>query len=75
MCSTEHIEELRLGDFEEEISLLEKELTSETQEIGFCHNDLQYGNIMIEDKAITFIVINIKPFAFPCMNISPNPCL
>nr|GLL18407.1 probable choline kinase 3 [Ipomoea trifida] len=63
LCSTEHIEELRLGDFEEEISLLEKELSSETQEIGFCHNDLQYGNIMIEDKAITFI-----DYEYACYN-------
>nr|GMC52517.1 probable choline kinase 3 [Ipomoea batatas] len=63
LCSTEHIEELRLGDFDEEISLLEKELTSETQEIGFCHNDLQYGNIMIEDKAITFI-----DYEYACYN-------
>jgi choline/ethanolamine kinase len=38
--------------------MLEEELHEEHQEIGFCHNDLQYGNIMIDDEtnAITIIV-------------------
>ncbi|XP_019152821.1 PREDICTED: probable choline kinase 3 [Ipomoea nil] len=57
LCSTEQTTEFRLGDLENEISLLEKELSREPPEIGFCHNDLQYGNIMIENTArlITFI--------------------
>nr|GMD00817.1 probable choline kinase 1 [Ipomoea batatas] len=53
LCSTERIEEL--GDLEEEINLLEDELSREEQEIVFCHNDLQNGNIMIKDKTITLI--------------------
>ena len=43
---------------EKEISILEKELSQDNQEIAFCHNDLQYGNIMIDEetRSITFIV-------------------
>lgn len=43
---------------EEEISTLEKELSSDSQPVGFCHNDLQYGNIMMDEetKSITIIV-------------------
>lgn len=54
---------------EEEISLLEKELSIPHQRIGFCHNDLQYGNIMIdeENNSLTIIVsssINFSNFIF-----------
>lgn len=58
MCSFELAEEFRLDTLEEEILLLEKELSRDCQEVAFCHNDLQYGNIMIkeETKSITLIV-------------------
>jgi len=38
--------------------LLEKALSGINQSIGFCHNDLQYGNIMIyeETRQVTLIV-------------------
>ena len=38
--------------------MLQKEFSQDHQDIGFCHNDLQYGNIMIDEKtrAITIIV-------------------
>lgn len=41
-----------------EINLLEKALSKNDEKIGFCHNDLQYGNIMMDEetKAITIIV-------------------
>lgn len=57
MCPLEEAKAFRLDAIEEEISLLEKEL-SRDQQIGFCHNDLQYGNIMIDEetKSITIIV-------------------
>ena len=44
---------------EEEISILEKDLLGDRQSIGFCHNDLQYGNIMLDEetRSITIIVI------------------
>lgn len=47
-----------MGNLDREISLLEKELPTESQEIAFCHNDMQYGNIMIDEKTkdITIIV-------------------
>ncbi|XP_024040533.1 probable choline kinase 2 isoform X4 [Citrus clementina] len=47
----------RLDAIEEEISTLEKALYRNDQHIGFCHNDLQYGNIMIDEetKSITLI--------------------
>lgn len=43
---------------EMEINLLEKSLFKNDEKIGFCHNDLQYGNIMMDEetKAITIIV-------------------
>lgn len=48
----------QLDAIEEEISLLEKKLSGNHQLIGFCHNDLQYGNIMIDEEtsSITLIV-------------------
>lgn len=58
LCSPEEANAFRLDSIEKEISILEKELSVPNQQIGFCHNDLQYGNIMIEEesKSITIIV-------------------
>ncbi|KAK4352655.1 hypothetical protein RND71_028173 [Anisodus tanguticus] len=42
LCSPEHLKEFSLGNLEKEISLLKKELPTESQEIGFCHNDMQF---------------------------------
>lgn len=58
LCSLEDAREFALDILEEEISMLEKELSQDYQEIGFCHNDLQYGNIMIDEetRSITLIV-------------------
>ncbi|KAI3465431.1 hypothetical protein Pfo_022094 [Paulownia fortunei] len=50
LCSPDHAKEYRLDSLDKEISLLEKAISGNHQEIGFCHNDLQYGNIMINDK-------------------------
>jgi len=38
--------------------MLVESLSQGYQEIGFCHNDLQYGNIMMDEdtRAITLIV-------------------
>lgn len=55
MCSADEAKEFRLDAIEVEISLLEKELSRENQSIGFCHNDLQYGNIMIDKDGVTII--------------------
>lgn len=58
MASPIEMDEFRLEAMEDEINLLEERLTRDDQEIGFCHNDLQYGNIMIDEEtnAITIIV-------------------
>lgn len=58
LCSPTEIDEFRLEAMDGEINLLKERLTREDQEIGFCHNDLQYGNVMIDEEtnAITIIV-------------------
>lgn len=56
LCTEQHSQEFLLDGLEKEIALLEKEF-SENQEIGFCHNDLQYGNIMFDEKTRSIIII------------------
>ncbi|XP_050385531.1 probable choline kinase 2 isoform X1 [Argentina anserina] len=73
LCSPEEANEFQLDSIQEEISVLEKELSVPNQQIGFCHNDLQYGNIMIEEesKAITIIdyeYASYNPIAFDIAN-------
>ncbi|XP_074264426.1 putative choline kinase 1 isoform X1 [Silene latifolia] len=57
LCSETDIKVFGLDRLDDEIQEIEKELTLDDQEIGFCHNDLQYGNIMMDEetKAITLI--------------------
>ncbi|KAJ4850238.1 hypothetical protein Tsubulata_008167 [Turnera subulata] len=57
VCSAKDAKKFHLDILGHEISMLEKELSHEYQEIGFCHNDLQYGNIMLDEetRSITFI--------------------
>uniref|UniRef100_A0A0C9S398 TSA: Wollemia nobilis Ref_Wollemi_Transcript_15443_1477 transcribed RNA sequence n=1 Tax=Wollemia nobilis TaxID=56998 RepID=A0A0C9S398_9CONI len=57
LCPRNEAVEFQLDRMEEEINDLEKKTSREDQRIGFCHNDLQYGNIMIdeEDKSVTII--------------------
>lgn len=57
LYSPEEVKEFELDKVENEIRFLEKELPRDDQEIGFCHNDLQYGNIMMDEetRAITII--------------------
>lgn len=58
MCPSEEAEAFRLDALDEEISALERTLSCDNQLLGFCHNDLQYGNIMMDEqtKSITIIV-------------------
>ncbi|KAL2455974.1 putative choline kinase 2 [Forsythia ovata] len=60
LCSPEHVKEFHLDNLETEIGLLEKALSGHSQQIGFCHNDLQYGNIMIDDKAKSITLIDYE---------------
>ncbi|KAK9046986.1 hypothetical protein V6N11_052855 [Hibiscus sabdariffa] len=73
ICSPRTTKEFGLDILEEEISILEKELTQGNQVIGFCHNDLQYGNIMMDEetKAITLIdyeYASYNPVAYDLAN-------
>lgn len=58
MCSVKDKKDFGLDTLEEEINMLEKKLSEDCQDIGFCHNDLQYGNIMMDEetRSITIIV-------------------
>lgn len=58
LSSPEEVEAFYLDTIDKEIDILEKELSDDEQTIGFCHNDLQYGNIMLneENNAVTLIV-------------------
>lgn len=64
LCSERDAEEFHLNTLGKEISILEKELSSDSQPVGFCHNDLQYGNIMMDEetKSLTIIVSFILLF-------------
>ncbi|XP_010478829.1 PREDICTED: probable choline kinase 3 [Camelina sativa] len=75
LCTPEDSAEFGLDNIEAEINLLEHELHNECkqQKIGFCHNDLQYGNIMIDDdtNAITIIdyeYASYNPVAYDIAN-------
>ncbi|KAL4335499.1 hypothetical protein GQ457_07G019320 [Hibiscus cannabinus] len=74
-CPLEEAKAFQLEAFQEEISMLEMKITGPHQCIGFCHNDLQYGNIMIEEetKSITLIVspitlLNNQQFTVKTLN-------
>ncbi|KAJ3694137.1 hypothetical protein LUZ60_009617 [Juncus effusus] len=73
ICSAEEAREFQLEKIREEINKLEKCLSKEGLKIGFCHNDLQYGNIMIyeDTKQVTIIdyeYASFNPVAFDIAN-------
>ncbi|XP_027357626.1 probable choline kinase 2 isoform X2 [Abrus precatorius] len=57
LCSRRDTNNFRLDNLDAEINMLEELLSEGNQDIAFCHNDLQYGNIMIDEetRAITLI--------------------
>jgi choline/ethanolamine kinase len=65
LASPEEAKSFRLDVMEMEINMLEKSLFDNDENIGFCHNDLQYGNIMMDEetKAITII-----DYEYSCYN-------
>ena len=67
MCSDECAKEFHLDTLADEIDIVEKELSQSPQGVVFCHNDLQYGNIMIDEKtrSITIIVSTVLTLE-PC---------
>lgn len=60
LCSPAKIKEFGLDSLDDEIQMLEKELTRDDQEIGFCHNDLQYGNIMMDEETKSLTLIDYE---------------
>ncbi|KAJ4794815.1 Choline kinase family protein [Rhynchospora pubera] len=73
LCSAEEVKEFSLEKMEEEINMLEKALSSDCRRIGFCHNDLQYGNIMIDEETRQVTIIDYEyasfnPIAFDIAN-------
>ncbi|KAI3820322.1 hypothetical protein L1987_07867 [Smallanthus sonchifolius] len=60
LCSQEHAKEFQLGILENEIDTLENKLSKHQHDVAFCHNDLQYGNIMINDKTRTVTLIDYE---------------
>ncbi|KAJ1377488.1 Protein kinase-like domain superfamily, partial [Sesbania bispinosa] len=57
LASPEEAETFHLDTLEKEISILEQELSGTHQRIGFCHNDLQYGNIMLNEETNSVTII------------------
>ncbi|KQK03055.1 probable choline kinase 2 [Brachypodium distachyon] len=72
-CSAEEAKEFRLETLGNEITELEDALSGFDQRVVFCHNDLQYGNIMIyeETRQVTLIdyeYASFNPVAFDIAN-------
>ncbi|CAN8239371.1 unnamed protein product [Cochlearia groenlandica] len=76
LMSLVEIDEFRFKAMEDEIDFLEEKLTRDDQKIGFCHNDLQYGNIMIDEetKAITIIDYEYSSFNPVAYDIANHFC-
>ncbi|GAU18479.1 hypothetical protein TSUD_366620, partial [Trifolium subterraneum] len=71
LSSPEEVETFRLDIMDKEISLLEKELSVSLKRIGFCHNDLQYGNIMLDEvtNSVTdYEYASYNPIAYDIAN-------
>ncbi|XP_061345151.1 probable choline kinase 1 [Gastrolobium bilobum] len=73
LCSPKDTKLFGLDSLDEEINILEKKLSEEYQEIGFCHNDLQYGNIMMDEETRSITIIDYEyasynPIAYDLAN-------
>ncbi|KAJ8470921.1 hypothetical protein OPV22_025264 [Ensete ventricosum] len=64
LCPSEEAKEFRLDTLDEEIATLENILSTEDQSTGFCHNDLQYGNIMIDEESRQVTIIDYEYASF-----------
>ncbi|XP_068486958.1 probable choline kinase 2 [Phaseolus vulgaris] len=60
LSSPEDVEAFSLNTLDKEISTLENELSGTNQCIGFCHNDLQYGNIMLDEESCSVTIIDYE---------------
>ncbi|KAJ4771542.1 Choline/ethanolamine kinase [Rhynchospora pubera] len=73
MCTSDEAEEFSLHKLENEIAKLEKELSGKEETIAFCHNDLQYGNIMMDEQSgivtmIDYEYASFNPVAYDIAN-------
>lgn len=73
LCSPKETKKFGLDNLDDEINILEKELCEGYQEIGFCHNDLQYGNIMMDEETRSITLIDYEyasynPIAYDLAN-------
>lgn len=66
LCPKNVAAEFQLDCMEEDINFLEKMLWRNDQKVGFCHNDLQYGNVMINDEDQTLTLID-----YDCSTYNP----
>ncbi|CAL9773026.1 unnamed protein product [Musa acuminata subsp. burmannicoides] len=64
LCPSEEVKEFRLDTLYEEIATLENILSTEDQSTGFCHNDLQYGNIMMDEESRQVTIIDYEYASF-----------
>ncbi|KAL5713787.1 hypothetical protein ACHQM5_015833 [Ranunculus cassubicifolius] len=73
LCSAEEAKSFKLDVLELDIAMLEKKLSGANQNVGFCHNDLQYGNIMLLEDSRSITIIDYEyagynPVAFDLGN-------
>lgn len=66
MATPEEAKAVCLDAIEGEILLLQMEL-AEDKHIGFCHNDLQYGNIMMDEETKMLTIIVSLKVSFPAI--------
>ncbi|OIW14230.1 hypothetical protein TanjilG_21370 [Lupinus angustifolius] len=73
LCSPKDAKNFGLDKLDAEINILEVLLSEGYEEIGFCHNDLQYGNIMIDEETRSITLIDYEyasynPIAYDLAN-------
>lgn len=75
VCHDNEIAEFQLDCMEEEIDNLEMMLMDD-QRIGFCHNDLQYANVMFndDDKSVTLIDYDCSSYDYVAFDIANHFC-
>ncbi|KAL6614609.1 hypothetical protein ACP70R_036879 [Stipagrostis hirtigluma subsp. patula] len=64
LCSSDESKEFRLDSLENEITALENKFSGDYHWVGFCHNDLQYGNIMIDEESNVLTIIDYEYASF-----------
>uniref|UniRef100_A0A3Q7F3D3 Uncharacterized protein n=1 Tax=Solanum lycopersicum TaxID=4081 RepID=A0A3Q7F3D3_SOLLC len=76
LASTEEAKDFKLDLLKDEIVLLEKNLAGNHLSTGCCHNDLQYGNIMMDEetRSITFIDYEYAGYNHVAFDIANHFC-